>query len=1208
MFGKPSAKHSTSTTKSATGTASPSLSRSTTSNNASTTPTGKTPIATKPGTISKRNSLDLKALAASTLKPSPIKVTSYSAASTPTIRSPTSARPLVRAPTQPSTPTSASGPRLSNRNSIGSRDHLAKPSESTAIKRTAAAVSNPASTRSTSTAAPPSGTGAISKTAMRSRSISGQQSSTTTPLTLQSATSKTNGGATRSTSANGNKEAISRRSSMDITPRRTAVPVDGTSRRSSVGSATPSRTLTPATKDRPAPSRSSSSTSSTSSTSATSSVRPGTSSTTSKVSRSTRPLSASLTNKDLPGSLRKSKSRTPTASLTSSISPSNSPMSSSTTSSSASKSAKGATASFTKSGPVGSPASNAKEKELEQLPVPPQVRHVEEQEEGRTTKIQEAMVEDVTPRESEETSTLPQLDSTLMLPPVTEEDKAESCDTNKGSNNESDNDDDRNTEETSCTDREENKAMEQDREHEHDQRHQYQVSSTSPAAVREQESAPSAPSTPTPTFKLFKEEEEDPMEAIQHINQHFQQQQQQQQQLPDDLLSLELQTLPNAMVNNSDISHDDSAIETLYAPEPSLLEAVVQVNEFEVLNENKMDKAPSALRAGVEVEAAVETTSITMVDIADESTISFTSAAIVLTNEGQAMEEKEPELETIAEVSENFKESEVSEEDEQETKTSGLTPVIEKHDVALLESEDEAKESPLVAHEEVVATIAIGGLVEIDIDEETQEQVASDEREIEDVATGTADQDALAKADLDFAQVLENQLVANENLVVPGPKDSEEPETIGDKTESAQDVELVETTTTVVSLTESSEQKIEADNESSMPAEPVIEEIAVIDIIERDPTLAPKEENLAPQEELSPAEEGHVATLSLPMDDEPEKELLGGASTVDENDVILLEDQASVSIVDPDSEVVKDLEIETAHEPETTETDEKVKRTIDEAHLNTDQQAETDTHLGLDAESKTDIETVTAVADAAVVDKDIQEDTTDLTELTGSVIEDDQSDLRREEDEEEIAPEVPAETIVDKHIDIEELAVLSKVTEETVVLSAEDIVESFEIPIAEAGDSEIKDDTEEVFVVETPCQRSVTVEDGLLLRLPLQHDVDDADDVLDEIEAEAEVKTDVSNPVDESAVGSVFDPTCVSYKFVWNHGGNSVRVTGTFDKWQASVELHKRDDAFEATVDLDRTKVIHFKFVVDGQWVCALDLEREFDVGGNENNVLHILV
>ncbi|KAF9968647.1 hypothetical protein BGZ70_000964 [Mortierella alpina] len=79
----------------------------------------------------------------------------------------------------------------------------------------------------------------------------------------------------------------------------------------------------------------------------------------------------------------------------------------------------------------------------------------------------------------------------------------------------------------------------------------------------------------------------------------------------------------------------------------------------------------------------------------------------------------------------------------------------------------------------------------------------------------------------------------------------------------------------------------------------------------------------------------------------------------------------------------------------------------------------------------------------------------------------------------------------------------------------------------------------------------------------------------------------------------------VPHRFQWRQGGTNVVVTGTFDDWQQSIKLKRtRGEHFEATVDLDRSKTILFKFVVDGQWHCSDEFATEADHSGNQNNIL----
>ncbi|KAF9182382.1 hypothetical protein BGZ51_001488 [Haplosporangium sp. Z 767] len=84
-------------------------------------------------------------------------------------------------------------------------------------------------------------------------------------------------------------------------------------------------------------------------------------------------------------------------------------------------------------------------------------------------------------------------------------------------------------------------------------------------------------------------------------------------------------------------------------------------------------------------------------------------------------------------------------------------------------------------------------------------------------------------------------------------------------------------------------------------------------------------------------------------------------------------------------------------------------------------------------------------------------------------------------------------------------------------------------------------------------------------------------------------------------------PEYVAHKFVWDHGGNIVKVTGTFDNWKQTIVLLQspdNQDHFEITVDLDRSQKILFKFVVDDQWRCTNEIPTEYDGAGNQNNVL----
>ncbi|KAF2719186.1 carbohydrate-binding module family 48 protein [Polychaeton citri CBS 116435] len=79
-----------------------------------------------------------------------------------------------------------------------------------------------------------------------------------------------------------------------------------------------------------------------------------------------------------------------------------------------------------------------------------------------------------------------------------------------------------------------------------------------------------------------------------------------------------------------------------------------------------------------------------------------------------------------------------------------------------------------------------------------------------------------------------------------------------------------------------------------------------------------------------------------------------------------------------------------------------------------------------------------------------------------------------------------------------------------------------------------------------------------------------------------------------------------SYTFRWEHPSQQVYVTGTFDNWSKTVELDKKGDIFEKTVDLPKAdEKIFYKFVADGDWKHDHTAKSETDHEGNVNNVLY---
>ena len=75
--------------------------------------------------------------------------------------------------------------------------------------------------------------------------------------------------------------------------------------------------------------------------------------------------------------------------------------------------------------------------------------------------------------------------------------------------------------------------------------------------------------------------------------------------------------------------------------------------------------------------------------------------------------------------------------------------------------------------------------------------------------------------------------------------------------------------------------------------------------------------------------------------------------------------------------------------------------------------------------------------------------------------------------------------------------------------------------------------------------------------------------------------------------------------FRWEHGGNSVYITGTFNGWDRKIPLHRSGNDFLSIQNLPAT--LHaYKFVVDDEWRFAPDLPTMTDVEGNINNIIDL--
>ncbi|KAL3900043.1 MAG: hypothetical protein SGCHY_001616 [Lobulomycetales sp.] len=73
------------------------------------------------------------------------------------------------------------------------------------------------------------------------------------------------------------------------------------------------------------------------------------------------------------------------------------------------------------------------------------------------------------------------------------------------------------------------------------------------------------------------------------------------------------------------------------------------------------------------------------------------------------------------------------------------------------------------------------------------------------------------------------------------------------------------------------------------------------------------------------------------------------------------------------------------------------------------------------------------------------------------------------------------------------------------------------------------------------------------------------------------------------------------------HDARSVFLTGSFDDWSKSIEMHQSNSGnWTAQVLLDPARTYEYKFVVDGIWIADSSRTRKCDEMGNINNFLKV--
>lgn len=75
--------------------------------------------------------------------------------------------------------------------------------------------------------------------------------------------------------------------------------------------------------------------------------------------------------------------------------------------------------------------------------------------------------------------------------------------------------------------------------------------------------------------------------------------------------------------------------------------------------------------------------------------------------------------------------------------------------------------------------------------------------------------------------------------------------------------------------------------------------------------------------------------------------------------------------------------------------------------------------------------------------------------------------------------------------------------------------------------------------------------------------------------------------------------------FRWEHGGNNVHITGTFNNWSKRIPMHRSGNDFVYIQSLP-PGTHAYKFIVDDDWRYAPDQQTAQDSAGNINNIIDV--
>lgn len=93
--------------------------------------------------------------------------------------------------------------------------------------------------------------------------------------------------------------------------------------------------------------------------------------------------------------------------------------------------------------------------------------------------------------------------------------------------------------------------------------------------------------------------------------------------------------------------------------------------------------------------------------------------------------------------------------------------------------------------------------------------------------------------------------------------------------------------------------------------------------------------------------------------------------------------------------------------------------------------------------------------------------------------------------------------------------------------------------------------------------------------------------------------------VASSVAGLEAPQSVVPTVFRWEHGGNAVFITGSFNNWSRKVPMHRSGNDFIFIQSLAKGRHA-YKFVVDDEWRFAPDQPTVADTSGNINNYIDL--